>query len=254
MNETDNFFPGTCFNTHRRQDKRGPGLTLKKDLDVQKCCVRLCLWKKTYCCFDEKSKKSKFSTKGVKNDGQKTVSVEPFQGIANYEIVNVTSSSRSFRTIEQSAATCEQRKKTFFLFYPKKYVQEDAQQTKLMQQQNITLYLCACFSRISSIFKLLIIRFEYQISTKVFADPPFHQPLPFASARVILGRRHHKVSAAVLIKRSFENHSRSTNVLPTKSIEKCKKINTSQKRYESGENRHYSQSLSSNTRKHHNIY
>ena len=37
-NATDNFFPRTCCNTHKKHDKREP-VSSKKSLDVQKCFV-----------------------------------------------------------------------------------------------------------------------------------------------------------------------------------------------------------------------
>ena len=38
-NATDNFFPRTCCNVHKKHDKRESRVSSKKSLDVQKCCV-----------------------------------------------------------------------------------------------------------------------------------------------------------------------------------------------------------------------
>ena len=39
-NATDNFFPRTCCNDHKKHDKREPGqVCSQKSLGVQKCCV-----------------------------------------------------------------------------------------------------------------------------------------------------------------------------------------------------------------------
>ena len=46
-NATDNFFPRTCCNTHKKFDKREPGL-----LKEFNCAEIMCLWSKTYCCYD----------------------------------------------------------------------------------------------------------------------------------------------------------------------------------------------------------
>ena len=46
------------------------------------------------------------------------------------EFVNVTSTSRGFRTIQHSVATYEQTKKRLSYFYPKRIVEEDGIHTK----------------------------------------------------------------------------------------------------------------------------
>ena len=56
-----NFFPRTCFSTHKKHDKREPGL-FKEEF---RCTEMLCLCSKTYCCYDNKSDKFKFSSKGL---------------------------------------------------------------------------------------------------------------------------------------------------------------------------------------------
>ena len=57
-NATDNFFPMTCCNVHKKHDKRGPGL-FKEEF---RCAEMLCLCSKTYCCYDKRTNKHKFCT------------------------------------------------------------------------------------------------------------------------------------------------------------------------------------------------
>ena len=58
-NATDNFFPRTCCNVHKKRDKREPGLFKEKF----RCAEMLCLRSKTYCCYDKQTNKHKFSSK-----------------------------------------------------------------------------------------------------------------------------------------------------------------------------------------------
>ena len=53
-------FPRTCCAVHKKHDKREPGL-FKEEF---RCTEMLCLCSKTYCCYDSKSDKFKFSSKG----------------------------------------------------------------------------------------------------------------------------------------------------------------------------------------------
>ena len=55
------FFPSNCCNAYKKHDKREPGL-FKEEF---RCAEMLCLCVKTYCCYDRKSKKYKFSSKGL---------------------------------------------------------------------------------------------------------------------------------------------------------------------------------------------
>ena len=60
-NATDNSSSRNCCNTHKKHDKREPGL-FKEDF---RCAEMLCLCSKTYCCYNPKSNKYKFSCKGL---------------------------------------------------------------------------------------------------------------------------------------------------------------------------------------------
>ena len=128
-NATDNFFPGTCCNVHKKHDKREPGL-FKEEF---RCAEMLCLCSKTYCCYDKRTNKHKFSSKGL----NKRTLEECGDGgpMAKYrkvleEAVNITSTNRGFRTIQHSVATYEQTKKGLSYFYPKRIVEEDCIHTK----------------------------------------------------------------------------------------------------------------------------
>ena len=59
-NATGNF-RRTCCSAHKKHDKREPGL-FKEEF---RCSEMLCLCSKTYCCYDRKCNKYKFSSKGL---------------------------------------------------------------------------------------------------------------------------------------------------------------------------------------------
>ena len=117
-----NFFPRTCRSIHKKHDKREPGL-FKEEF---RCTEMLCLCSKTYCCYDNKSDKFKFSSKGL----NKRVLEDSGDGpLTKYwrvldEAINLTSTNRGFRTINHMVATYEQTKKGLSYFYPKRQVQE----------------------------------------------------------------------------------------------------------------------------------
>ena len=99
---------------------REPGL-FKEEF---RCAEMLCLCSKTYCCYDKQTNKHKFSIKGLNTrtleecrDGG---SMPKYRKVLE-ETVNVTSTNRGFRTIQHSAATYEQIKKSLSYFYPKEY-------------------------------------------------------------------------------------------------------------------------------------
>ena len=123
-----NFFPRTCCSIHKKHDKWEPGL-FKEEF---RCTEMLCLCSKTYCCYDNKSDKFKFSSKGL----NKRVLEDSGDGpLAKYrrvldEAINLTSTNRGFRTINHMVATYEQTKKGLSYFYPKRQVQDDGIHTK----------------------------------------------------------------------------------------------------------------------------
>ena len=127
-NATDNFFPRTCCNVHKKHDKREPGL-FKEEF---RCAEMLCLCSKTYCCYDKQTNKYKFSSKGLNKRTLEDCGDGPMSKYRKVleEAVNVTSTNRGFRTIQHSVATYEQTKKGLSYFYPKIIVEEDGIHTK----------------------------------------------------------------------------------------------------------------------------
>ena len=118
-----NFFPRTCCSKHKKHDKREPGLFKEEFI----CTKMICPCSKTYCCYDAKSDKYKFSSKGLNKrtleengDGP----MEKYRRVMD-EIINLTSTNRGFRTINHCFATYEQTKKGLSYFYPKRIVQSD---------------------------------------------------------------------------------------------------------------------------------
>ena len=114
---TGNFFPITCCTAHKKHDKRGPGL-FKEEF---RCSEMLCLCSKTYCCYDRKSVKYKFSSKGLKKRTLEDCGVGPVSKYRKVleKAVNDTSTNRGFRTIQHKVATYEQSKERVSYFYPK---------------------------------------------------------------------------------------------------------------------------------------
>ena len=126
-NATDNLFPRTCCNAHKKHDKREPGL-FKEEF---RCAEMLCLCSKTHCWYDRKRTR----TNSVAKDSKRTLEDCADGPMSKYrkvlqEAVNVTSTNRGFRTIQHSVATYEQTKKGFSYFYPKRIVEEDGIRTK----------------------------------------------------------------------------------------------------------------------------
>ena len=128
-NATDNFFPRTCCNVHKKHDKRKPGLSEEEF----RCAEMLCLCSKTYCCYDKQTNKHKFSSEGLNKrtleEGGDGGPMSKYRKVLE-EAVNVTSTNRRFRTIQHSVATYEQTKKGLSYFYPKRIVEEDGIHTK----------------------------------------------------------------------------------------------------------------------------
>ena len=92
----------------------------------------ICLCSKTYCCYDTKSDKYKFSSKSPNKrtleetgDGPR----EKYRRVMD-EIIHLTSTNRGFRTINHCFATYEQTKKGLSYFYPKRVVLADGIHTE----------------------------------------------------------------------------------------------------------------------------
>ena len=126
---TDNFFPKTCCNIHKKQDKREPDLFEEEF----RCAEMLCLCSKTNCCYDKQTNKHKFSSKRLnKRTLEECGDGGPMPKYRKVleEAVNITSTNRGFRTSQHSVATYEQTKKGLSYFYPKRKVEEDGIHTK----------------------------------------------------------------------------------------------------------------------------
>ena len=97
-----------------------------------KCFEMLCWCSKIYCCYDRKSNKYKFSSKGLNKRTLEDCGVGPMSKYRKVleEAVNVTSTNRGFRTMKQSVATYEQTKKGLSFFYLKRLVEEDGIHTQ----------------------------------------------------------------------------------------------------------------------------
>ena len=113
-NATGNFSPRTCCSAHKKHDKREPGLFQEEF----RCTEMLCLCSKTYCCYDLKSNKYEFSTRGLNKRTLEDCEVGPMTKYRRVleETVNVTSTNRGFRTTKHSVATYEQTKKGLSYF------------------------------------------------------------------------------------------------------------------------------------------
>ena len=118
-----NFFPRTCCDKHKKHDKREPGL-FKEEF---KCTEMICLCSKTYCCYDAKSDKYKFGSKGLNKRTLEETGDGPLEKYRRVmeQIINLTSTNRGFRTINHCVATYEQTKKGLSYFYPKRKVLSD---------------------------------------------------------------------------------------------------------------------------------
>ena len=92
----------------------------------------LCLCSKTYCCYDRKSNKYKFSSKGLNKRTLKACGdggpMSKYRKVLEVA-VNGISTNRGFRTMKHIVAAYEQTKKRLSYFYPKRLV-EDGIHTK----------------------------------------------------------------------------------------------------------------------------
>ena len=122
------FFPRTCCAVHKKHDKREPGL-----FKEESCCTEmLCLCSKTYCCYDSKSDKFKFSSKGLNKRTLEDIGDGPMSKNRRVldEPVNLKSTNRRFKTSSQLVGTCERTKNGLSYFYPKREVLDNGIHTK----------------------------------------------------------------------------------------------------------------------------
>ena len=98
------------------------------------CTEMLCLCSKTYGCYDNKSDKMKYSSKGSNKkvlEDSDYDSMEKCRKVLD-EAINLTSTYRRFRTIIHLVVTYEQTKKGLNYFYPKRQLQDDGMHTKAL--------------------------------------------------------------------------------------------------------------------------
>ena len=101
---TANFFSRTCCNSHKKHNKREPGL-FKEEF---RCAEMLCLCSKTNFCYDKRTNKYNFSSKRLnKRTLEECGDGGPMSKYrkALEEAGNVTSTNKWFRTIQHSVAT-----------------------------------------------------------------------------------------------------------------------------------------------------
>ena len=108
-NAKKNFFPRTWCAVHKKHDKREPGL-FKKEF---RCTEMLCRCSKTYCCYDSKSDKIKFSSKGINERTLEDTGDGPMS---------------KYRRVLDKAVT----KKGLSYFYPKRQVLTNGKHTESM--------------------------------------------------------------------------------------------------------------------------
>ena len=85
----------------------------------------LCVYSKNYCCYDNKTDKFKFSSKGLnKRVLEDYGSMSKYMTVLN-GAVNLTSTNIGSRTVTLMDATYEHTKKGLFNFYPRRQVHDD---------------------------------------------------------------------------------------------------------------------------------
>ena len=92
----------------------------------------LCLCRKTYCCYDNKSDKFNFSSKGLNSrvlEDSEDGPMSKYRRVLD-EAINLTSTNEGLKTVNHMVATYEQTKKGVSFLYPKRQVQDDGVHTK----------------------------------------------------------------------------------------------------------------------------
>ena len=127
-NATGNFFPITCWNAHKKHNQWESGL-FKEEF---RCSEKLCFCIKTFCCYDRKSNKYKFSSKWLNKITLEDCGDGPMSKYHKVleEAVNVTSTNGEFRSMKHSVATYEQTKKGLSYFYRIRHLEEDGIHTQ----------------------------------------------------------------------------------------------------------------------------
>ena len=93
------------------------------------------LCSKTYCCYDNKSDKFKFSSKGLSKgviEDSRDGPMSKYRRVLD-EAINLTYTNRGLRTINHTVEINEQTKKGLNYFYPRRQVQDDGIHTKQLK-------------------------------------------------------------------------------------------------------------------------
>ena len=100
------FSPKKCCVKHKQHDKKEAGLFEEEF----RCAEMLCLYSKTYCCYDVTRNYFKISSKGLNKHVLKQRGYGPLEKYCRVlnEKVNVPTNERRFRTNNHPVATYEQ--------------------------------------------------------------------------------------------------------------------------------------------------
>ena len=128
---TTNFFPRTCCTELKKHDKRQPGLCKEEFhcTDVSSLCS------KTYCCYESSSNKYNFSSKNL---NERTLEDCDDGPMAKYrkvldEFNNLSATKKGFLTVHHSAVAYEQTRKGLSYFSPNRIVDDDSNNTRLLE-------------------------------------------------------------------------------------------------------------------------
>ena len=94
-NATDSFFPSLCSNREKKHKKPEPAFFTEE----LRCEEVLCLWRKTYCCYERMNNSYNISSKGLKKRILKDSSDEPMSKYRKVldEASHVTSTKKRFQ-------------------------------------------------------------------------------------------------------------------------------------------------------------
>ena len=127
-NSTSIFFSQTFCQRHFKHKQRGLGLFK----EVFWCSGMICVYSKTYCCFDKGTDEMKFRSKGLNKRTLEETGAWPLE---KYRYVldkktNVQPKNWGWRAIQHSVCTYEQTKRRLSQFYPKRIVLNDGIHTE----------------------------------------------------------------------------------------------------------------------------
>ena len=123
-----NFFPRNCCQQHWKFDQSTPGLF--KEVFRYTEMVALC--SKTYCCFDETTRITQLSCKGLNKNSLNDEPINKYRAVLE-EKERVITCNRGFRVVGNSkVCTYELKKNGLSYFYPKRIVLSDGIHTKLL--------------------------------------------------------------------------------------------------------------------------